>query len=187
MLFFFYIPWGRQPRLHSLQAVGVRWAGCCVSVCGKAARSLSRLSAQSGFVPQRRGAGSRHCSLGHCPDPVCLSVYLSVFVCRLVRPPFVSPRCCGGALRPRHICPAARPQKWHGFGAFGRWLHTHFIISVNIPSYGPVGALSALVRAAEELPDWCPINKNFCFKDLFRPTGDSFLILFTIKGRLEPR
>lgn len=186
MLFFLY-PLGKAATSPFITGCGCEVSGLlCVSLW-KGSSLPSRLSAQSGFVPQRRGAGSRHCSLGHCPDPVCLSVYLSVFVCRLVRPPFVSPRCCGGALRPRHVCPAARPQKWHGFGAFGRWLHTHFIISVNIPSYGPVGALSALVRAAEELPDWCPINKNFCFKDLFRPTGDSFLILFTIKGRLEPR
>lgn len=32
------------------------------------------------------GSGSCHCSLGHCPGPVCLSVYLSALVCQVVCP-----------------------------------------------------------------------------------------------------
>lgn len=158
----------------------------CVSLW-KGTRLTSHLSAQSGFVLQRRAAGSRHCSLGHCPDPVCLSVYLSAFVCQLVRPSFVSPHYCGGASRPWRVCPAEKPQNWHGLGVFGRWLHTRFIINVNIPRHGNVGVSSALIRLAAEVTDWCPKKWAYlCFKDLLWTAEDSFFILFAIKRKLEP-
>lgn len=67
------------------------------------------LPAQSEFVLQRGGSGSCHCSLGHCPGPVCLSVYLSALVCQLVCPSF---RVTFLLLRggPRGVCPAVRLQ-----------------------------------------------------------------------------
>lgn len=50
------------------------------------ARLPACMHAQSGSVLQRKGTDSCHCSLGHCPGPVCLSVYLSASVCQLVCP-----------------------------------------------------------------------------------------------------
>lgn len=63
----------------------------------------------------RGGSGSCHCSLGHCPSPVCLSVYLSALVCQRVCPSF----CVTLLLRhggPHGVCPVARLQNDTGLG-----------------------------------------------------------------------
>lgn len=137
----------------------------------------SLLSAQAGFgvVEARRSLVSL--LSGALPRP-CLSVCLPVCFGLLACPSVA----CVTLLLWR-CCPAARPQNWHGIGAFGRWLHTRFIISVTILSYSCVDATSVLVRASAELPNPCPIKlSHFCFKDLLWPTRDYFVILFvTIK------
>lgn len=116
-----FFPWGRQPCLQSLQAVCLRWAGCCVSTLGSSvfrkppapllpACLPACLPAKSGSVLQWRGGTDLcYCSLGHCPSPVYLSVYLSALVCQLVCPSFcvtLPLQSCG----PRDVCPAARLQ-----------------------------------------------------------------------------
>lgn len=71
-----------------------------------------------------------HCSLGHCPGPVCLSVYLSTLVCQLV--------CLSSGVTlllwrggPHGACPVARLQNDIGFGIEAdTQVHTFFIIGV---------------------------------------------------------
>lgn len=81
----------------------------------KATRSPACLPAQSESVLQRGCTGSCHCSLGHCPGSVCLSVYLSALVHQLVCPSFcvtlLLRRC-----RPHGVCRAARLQNETGLG-----------------------------------------------------------------------
>lgn len=150
----------------------VRWAGLPVCLgLGLCCRgeALACVNALWGIAP------TRFVCLFTC---LLSSAGLFVRLC-------VSPCRRGSALRPRPVCPAASPQKWHRFGAFGRGLHGCFMISVNILSYGTVDASPVLVRVAAEPPDWCPIKwAYFWFKDLW-PSGVSIVIFFATNGKLE--
>lgn len=108
-LLFFFSLWGKQSCLQSLQTVSEVRKGLCVSLWKATRIPPACLPPQPGLLLQKGGTGSCHCSLGHCPGPVCLSVYLSALVCQLVRLSLcvnLLPQCFG----PHGVCPAS---KWH--------------------------------------------------------------------------
>lgn len=154
-----FFPKGRQPRLQSLQAVCLSWAGCCVSTLGSSVirKPPASLPACSVWmcVLQKRGTGLCHCSLGHCPGPVCLCVYLSALVCQLVYLSFcvtLLPQCGG----PHGVCPVAGSQNDTGLGLMAETSSHTLIISVNMLCWGTAESYAVLVRAAAKVPGWCP-------------------------------
>lgn len=81
--------------------------GLCVSLWKVTHIPPACLPPQPGLLLQKGGTGSCHRSLGHCPGPVCLSVYLSALVCQLVRLSLcvnLLPQCFG----PHGVCPASK-------------------------------------------------------------------------------
>lgn len=154
----FNVPWGRQPRRHSLPAVREVSGLLCVSLC-KGSSLPSRLSAQSGLVLQRARRWLASSLSGALPRP-CLSVCLPVCFGLPACPSVVGVtsllswrfRGLGSSVL------LQGPKSDTGLGPLADELHTRFIISVNILSRAPVGVSLALIRASAKRPHRCPIT-----------------------------